>query len=110
VHAGAIQSEGTGNGRSNRRAWAARTLAYALGHSGLRLPYWQRGSSSPGSERLGTPAQYLGKAGTRLNETWLDGLGNEFHPAMLYFVGGSTNFMARLCATRKADFGADKTR
>jgi len=37
------------------------------------LPLLERGEFYPGSERLGTPAQSLGKGRYKANETWLDG-------------------------------------
>ncbi len=83
------------------------TLAYALGSSGLRVALMERGEFLPRERENWDAEAVFGKGRYKANETWLDGQGNEFHPAMHYFVGGSTKvYGAALMRLRKADFGA----
>jgi choline dehydrogenase-like flavoprotein len=83
------------------------TLAYALGSSGLRVALLERGEFLPRERENWDAEAVFGKGRYKANETWLDAQGNEFHPAMHYFVGGSTKvYGAALMRLRKADFGA----
>ena len=83
------------------------TLAYALGHSGLRVALLERGGFLPRERENWDAGAVFGKGRYKADETWLDGAGNEFHPAMHYFVGGSTKvYGAALMRLRKEDFGA----
>jgi choline dehydrogenase-like flavoprotein len=83
------------------------TLAYALGNSGLRVALLERGEFLPKERENWDAEAVFGKGRYKTNETWLDGQGNEFHPAMHYFVGGSTKvYGAALMRLRKEDFSA----
>lgn len=83
------------------------TLAYALGQSGLRVALLERGEFLPKERENWDAGEVFGKGRYKAAETWLDGVGNEFHPAMHYFVGGSTKvYGAALMRLRKEDFGA----
>src|SRR6202045_1305115 len=83
------------------------TLAYALGQSGLRVALLERGGFLPRERENWDAGAVFGKGRYKADETWLDGVGNEFHPAMHYFVGGSTKvYGAALMRLRKEDFGA----
>ena len=83
------------------------TLAYALGSSGLRVALLERGEFLPKERENWDAAAVFGKGRYKANETWLDGQGKEFHPAMHYFVGGSTKvYGAALMRLRKEDFSA----
>jgi choline dehydrogenase-like flavoprotein len=83
------------------------TLAYALGGSGLRVALLERGEFLPRERENWDAEAVFGKSRYKANETWLDGRGNQFHPAMHYFVGGSTKvYGAALMRLRKEDFNA----
>jgi choline dehydrogenase-like flavoprotein len=82
------------------------TLAYALRNSGLRIALLERGDFLPKESENWDAEAVFGKGRYKSGEMWLDGLGNEFHPAMHYFVGGSTKvYGAALVRLRKEDFG-----
>jgi choline dehydrogenase-like flavoprotein len=82
------------------------TLAYALRNSGLRIALLERGDFLPKERENWDAEAVFGKGRYKSRETWLDGEGNEFHPAMHYFVGGSTKvYGAALVRLRKEDFG-----
>ena len=81
------------------------TLAFALGHSGLRVALLERGEFLPRERENWDAEAVFGRGRYKARETWLDGRGNEFHPAMHYFVGGSTKvYGAALMRLRKEDF------
>jgi choline dehydrogenase-like flavoprotein len=82
------------------------SIAYALRNSGLRLALLERGDFLPKERENWDPDAVFAKARYKSRETWLDGQGNEFHPSMHYFVGGSTKvYGAALVRLRKEDFG-----
>jgi hypothetical protein len=58
------------------------TLAYALRNSGLRIALLERGDFLPKERENWDAEAVFGKGRYKSGETWLDGEGNEFHPAM----------------------------
>jgi choline dehydrogenase-like flavoprotein len=83
------------------------TMAFALRNSGLRIALLERGDFLPRERENWDPEAVFAKGRYKSGETWLDGFGNEFHPSVHYFVGGSTKvYGAALVRLRQEDFGA----
>lgn len=82
------------------------SLASRLAPTGKRILILERGNYLPRSERNWSSQSVFVDATYQANETWTNAKGDDFKPALHYYVGGNSKvYGAALFRLRERDFG-----